>query len=139
MLAYDCYCLQSVNRLPEHLLVRLKNYEQFQGVRYELAVAAIIARAGFEISFLEDQAKCARHCEFIAKHKLTEQEIGVEAKSKHRVGILNHQREAVANGEGRLGVKNLFRKARSQKPDGVPYLIFFDVNLPPGPEMALHR
>lgn len=129
LFAYDCYCLQIVNKLPEHLIVRLKNYKGFQGARYEVAVAAIIARAGFEITFLDKEMKSARHCEFIAMHKRTGQEIGVEAKSKVRVGILNEQGEVEVD-KLKARVYHLFQKARSQKPNGLPYLIFIDFNLP---------
>lgn len=130
LFAYDCYCLQIINKLPEHLIVRLKNSNTFQGARYEIAVAAVIARAGFAITFLDDKLKSVRHCEFIAKHKQNGQEIGVEAKSKVRAGILNEQGEAEVDKELRANVQSLFRKARTQKPDGLPYLIFIDINLP---------
>jgi hypothetical protein len=88
-LAYDLYCLQIVNKLPNFLVERLRDRNQYQGVRYEIEVAAIIARAGFDIIFLDDKVKGQKHCEFIAKHKVTGAEIGIEAKSRHRRGIIH--------------------------------------------------
>ncbi len=39
-LAHDMYMLQKVNRLPDGLMNRLRNYDGFQGARYEIAIAA---------------------------------------------------------------------------------------------------
>lgn len=127
-LAYDCYCLQAINRLPDFLIKRIKNFDAFQGVRYEIAVAAIVARAGFEITFLDPLIKDAKHCEFIAKHKQTGIELGVEAKSRHRKGALNEAGNFDA--ETKAELNQLFWNARKQKPSGYPYIIFIDVNLP---------
>jgi len=70
-LAYDVFCLQSVNKLPAFLVDRLKDRMGFQGVRYEIAVAAIMARSDFEITFLDDRVKSQKHCEFIATDRQT--------------------------------------------------------------------
>ena len=34
------------------------------------------------------------------------------------------------------GIQNLIRKAKKQRPEGLPFFIFIDVNLPPTPEVA---
>lgn len=138
-LAYDTYCLQIVNRLPDFLIKRLKDRQQFQGVRYEIAVAAIIARAGFEITFLDDVVKDQMHCEFIAKQKGTGIEIGVEAKSRHRTGVLHEKGEFDYTDDVRGDVRRLFKKARSQKPENIPYIIFIDLNLPSTPNVPLNK
>lgn len=129
--AYDIFCLQTVLRLKSSLVNRLKNFNEFQGARYELLVTAIIIRAGFKISFLDDKVKSSSHCEFIAKHKETGVEIGVEAKSRRRKGILHEKGNFDFETAIRGDVKHLFRKARSQKPNGLPFIIFIDLNMPP--------
>lgn len=134
-IAYDIYCLQIVNELPAFLVRRLRNNREFQGARYEVAVAAIIARAGFEITFLDKDMKQEKHCEFIAKHKLSNIEIGVEAKSRHRKGVLNEDGDYIANNEQGGNVWRLFREARTQKPIDIPFLIFIDMNIPPTPNI----
>jgi hypothetical protein len=136
-LAYDVFCLQIVNRLPNFLIEKLKDKIAFQSARYEIAVAAIMARAGFEIEFLDDKIKSEKHCEFIAKHKYSNVEIGVEAKSRRRKGVLNEPGEYDYNSEIRGDMWFLFRKARSQKPQNLPYLIFIDMNIRPTPDIPM--
>jgi uncharacterized protein YchJ len=138
-ISYDIYCLQNVNKLPEFLVNRLRSLEQFQGARYEIAVAAMIARAGFEITFLDDNVKQEKHCEFIAKHKISQIEFGIEAKSRHRKGVLNQGGNISDNGELRGDVWRLFNKARLQKPKDIPFLIFIDMNLPPTPDVPFEE
>ncbi|MHB1407442.1 MAG: SEC-C domain-containing protein [Desulfitobacteriaceae bacterium] len=133
--AYDLFCLQTVNKLPGFLIKKIQNKQEFQGARYEIAVAAIMARSGFDITFLDDIKKSVKHCEFIAYHRKSGIEVGVEAKSRRRKGILHESGEFDINGEIRGDIWNLYNKARSQKPDGLPYLIFIDLNLPPTPQI----
>jgi len=134
--AYDVYCLQIVNRLPDFLVNRLKNRNEFQGARYEVAVAAIIARAGYEISFLDDTVKSEKHCEFIAKNKDSGEEIAVEAKSRRRKGVIHEEGQSDPAVLVRGDVQRLFRKACSQGPDKQPYLIFIDMNVLPTPGIS---
>jgi hypothetical protein len=88
---YDLYWLQIAHKLPERLVVRLKTREFFQGARYEVLVAAVFARAGFDIQWLDDDADAQeeKHCEFIATHKKTGTKLGVETKSRQRSGALH--------------------------------------------------
>ncbi len=137
--AYDLYCLQVVNKLPEFMIPKLKNRKEFQGVRYEVAVAAIIARAGFEITFLDDIVKSQKHCEFIARHKISGIEIGVEAKSRRRSGVLHEVGTFDPDKDIKGDVHRLFQKAKDQKPAGLPYLIFIDLNLPSSREVLLEK
>lgn len=137
--AYDLYCLQTINRLPDFMLNKLKNTYEFQGIRYEISVAAIIARAGFEIEFLDDKYKSEKHCEFIATHKETGVRIGVEAKSKRRKGILHEDGYFEESTDIKGNIQFLFRNARKQKPEGLPFIIFIDVNLPATPEIEPHE
>lgn len=138
-LAYDAFCLQIVNKLPSFLIEKLKDKVAFQGARYEIAVAAIMARAGFDIEFLDDKVKSEKHCEFIAKHKYSGIEIGVEAKSRRRKGVLNESGEYDYDTEIRGDMWHLFRKARSQKPENFPYIIFIDMNIRPTPDIPLDK
>jgi hypothetical protein len=137
--AYDIYCLQAIHKLPDAIVNRLKNNKEFQGARYEVAVAAIIARAGFEITFLDDKEKSTKHCEFIAKNRYTKEEIGVEAKSRRRRGVLNEtgdvDEKAVLKGD----VYNLVADALKQRPEGIPYVIFIDLNVMPTPGIPLEQ
>ena len=61
---------------------RLGKREQFQGARYEIAVAAIFVRAGYKIEWLTDASR--RLPEFIARRDGSDVEIAVEAKSRPR-------------------------------------------------------
>lgn len=94
-----------------------------------------MARAGFEIEFLDDKNVKEKHCEFIATHKASGFNLGVEAKSRIRPGVLLERGE-FAYDEDIKGLVNLLRKASKQTVDELPLLIFLDVNLPPTPEVA---
>ncbi|MBI5359395.1 MAG: hypothetical protein HZA48_02305 [Planctomycetes bacterium] len=129
--AYDIFCLEAINKLPDFWKARIKNNKEFQGARYEIAVAAILARAGFEITFLDEQAIKTKHCEMFAKHKKIPEEIAVEVKSRHRKGVLN-ENGAMSDIETTKGdVEKLIKDACSQKPGNVPFFIFVDVNVNP--------
>ena len=56
-------------------------------------------------------------------------QIGVEAKS--RVRDLHEAPGEHSYENDYKGIYNLVRKAKKQAPDGVPFVIFIDVNLPP--------
>src|SRR3954454_9875111 len=51
-LAYDVYTLHHAMVLPDALVNRLRNPDQFQGARYEIAVASVFVRAGYEIEWM---------------------------------------------------------------------------------------
>lgn len=137
--AYDVYCLQTVNQLPDFLVNKLKNIREFQGARYEVAVAAIIARAGYEITFLDEQIKSKKHCEFIAKNKDSGEEIGVEAKSRRRKGVIHEKGESDEAALVKGDVERLFKDACAQRPDNMPYLIFIDLNVLPTPGIPMDK
>jgi len=129
-LAYDLYWLQINNKLPKSLRRRLRDREAFQGARYEILIAATFARAGFEIELLDESVKSTKHCEFIATHKRTGRVVYVEAKSRHRRGVLHQSGTFNEVTDMRGGILGLYRDAVKQAPKGHPYLIFIDVNLP---------
>jgi hypothetical protein len=131
-LGYDLWCAQASKRLPESLVDRLRRHRSFQGARYEIAAAAIMARAGFELEFLDDAEVVERHCEFIATHKASQQQVAVEAKSRVRPGALNERGEFAYDGD-RRGLLRLVRDACKQGRPNVPLAVFLDVNVPPSP------
>jgi hypothetical protein len=45
------FCLMQAMNLSPKLIARLRHPEQFEGARYELWMAATLARAGFTSSF----------------------------------------------------------------------------------------
>jgi len=137
-LGYDLYCLQAKNALPDHLVKKLRNHQDFQAARYEVAVAAIMTRAGFEPTFLDIESQSKKHCEFIARDRYSGAEVGVEAKSRRRPGVL-HEKGEFSYKDDWKGVSNLIRKAKKQKPAGMPFLIFVDVNMPLTPEKPVQE
>lgn len=129
-LGYDLYCLQVKDKLPEPLIMRLRDRRQFQSARYEIAIAGIMLRAGFEIRLIDLEAWDKKHCEFEATHRTTGLRVAVEAKSRVRPGAL-HQPGELAHAEDVSGLFNLVKKAAKQGLEGVALVIFLDVNLPP--------
>jgi hypothetical protein len=129
-LVYDLYWLQLKHKLPKFLVQRLRNLETFQGARYEVLVAATFARAGFDIELLDEGIKDEKHCEFIATHKNTRNAIYVEAKSRHRRGVLHQAGTFDPSTDVKGDVFGLYADAIKQAPHGHPFLIFIDVNVP---------
>lgn len=134
-LAFDICSLVHAEHLPENLLNRLKNRDQYQGARYEIAVAAIIARLGYKIHFLDEVGIKIAHCEFIAEDIVSGEKIAVEAKSKEREGVLHRKGKAE---ESKLlwgDIQRLYRHALNQNPKDKPFLIFIDMNSPQTPNL----
>jgi hypothetical protein len=128
-LAHDMYMLQKVNRLPDSLINRLRNYGEFQGARYEVAIAAAFVKCGFEIEWIDDVT--AKHPEFIGRNPHTHEEVAVETKSRRRPGVLHQPGTMPAAEQLRADVDRLYREAVQQDPGNRPFAIFLDVNLPP--------
>lgn len=131
-LAYDLYALDHNAELQENLLARLRNHDQFTGVRYELHVAAVFVRAGFDIEFEDESDGNTTHCEFTATYKRTGKRFSVEAK----------RREGSRPRIGRLFNDALSKNANHER------IIFIDINMcdvtsdgqiPPYLEKALRR
>ncbi|MCL4522292.1 MAG: hypothetical protein M1453_04515 [Acidobacteria bacterium] len=133
-LANDLYMLLKVNRLPERLVERLRNYNEFQGARYEIAIAAAFVKCGFELEWIEDRT--GPHPEFIARNKQTGEEVAVETKSRRRPGALHQPGDLPPEDELRADVDRLYREALKQDPGRVPFVVFLDVNLPPNTSTA---
>lgn len=130
LLAYDLYVLRNHGALQEIVIRRLKNRDQFQGARYELFVAATMVRAGFDIAFEDEGDPTTKHPEFVATHRITGQRVSVEAKSRHRPGVLGRSGDEAGTAGFRLGIRGLLADALG-KPAAHPYIIFIDANMPP--------
>jgi hypothetical protein len=128
-LAHDLYMLLKVNRLPERLVERLRNYNEFQGARYEIAIAAAFVKCGFEVEWIEDRTR--PHPEFIARNEKTGEKVAVETKSRRRPGALHQPGDLPPEDELRADIDRLYREALQQNPGDIQFAIFLDVNLPP--------
>jgi hypothetical protein len=130
-LAFDVCSLVHTRSLPNGLMDRLRHPRQFQGARYEIAVAAIFARLGYNIEWQEERVpRGSVHCEFFAIHPTTRASIAVEAKSRHRAGVLHEPGTPVEANLLRGDVGRLIRDAETQAPGDRPFLIFVDLNAP---------
>jgi len=129
-IAYDLYVLGHHSSLQTEFVNRLKISDQFQGVRYELTIASTFIRAGFELEFLSENHDKKRP-EFIATHKISGEKIYVEAKSRHRPGVLGFDSKTAGDDSlNRAGIRRLLHQALLKHVDG-PYIICIDLNLPP--------
>jgi hypothetical protein len=127
--AYDLYVVSQVDGLDDLLLNRLKNTGLFQGARHELFAEATCIRAGFTIEREDEQDGSRRHAEFTALHKASGQRISVEAKSKHRPGLLGQPGQPEPHDRIRLRFGGLINDAVRKNP-AHPLVIFLDTNLP---------
>jgi hypothetical protein len=130
VLADDVYQLEHALRTPKAIIRRLRDRRQFQGARYEILSASIFARCSFDIEFIDDKTK--KTPEFYATKKQTGEKVAVEAKSRHRKGVLHEPASAVPVPPGTMKaqVEHLFREALEQAPGNMPFFIFIDLNLP---------
>jgi hypothetical protein len=127
-LAYDFYTLKhcSAPVLPK-LLNRLRNPQQFQGARYEIAVAGLVCRAGFNIEWVNSVGK---HGEFIGTHKVTGDKAVFEAKSHHRQGVLGIDGEFNSESTKTKVVDHVREALEQTQDDDLPLVLFDDLNLP---------
>lgn len=116
-LAYDLYALDHNAELQEKLVNRLRDRNNFEGARYEVYVAAMLIRAGFDLVFENEDDHSQSHCEFTATYKRTGKSFSVEAK--HRAG-----------NRFRLG-RQLYRALKKQA--NHPRIVFIDINIPDDP------
>jgi len=127
--AYDMYVVAHNARLDTRLVERLKQKDQFQGARHELFAEATCLRAGFQIEHENQNDRRSRHAEFTATHIATGQRISVEAKSKHRPGVMGQAgaRESIDAVNLRFGT--LLNDAVAKNP-AHPLVVFLDMNMP---------
>ncbi|GAH88301.1 unnamed protein product, partial [marine sediment metagenome] len=76
--------------------------------------------------------KDKKTCEFIARNEFTKENMTVEAKSRHRQGILHFPKDKKQIKTLKLGVSRMLNQALDQRPeDKIPYIIFIDINMKP--------
>lgn len=139
-LAYDLYCLDHNAELQKKLVERLKNNDNFYGARYEVAVAAILIRAGFTIEFEDENKRGSTHCEFTATSRRTGRKFSVECKRRE---------SGSKNGELKLSKLGRTLRAALLKNANFERIVFIDLNFPYDPkkhdrfpphmELALHH
>ena len=129
-LAYDLYTLEHHALLQGKLVNRLKVKDQFQGARYETYVAAAFVRAGFDVELEDEGDRQTTHCEFTATHQATGAKYSIEAKSRHRSGLLGQPGSPKPFDEIKADVSTLIARALRKQAD-YERVIFIDVNVPP--------
>jgi hypothetical protein len=127
--AFNLFAIEDNSRLDKFLLDRLKNKDQFQGARHEVFAEATCLRAGFSIEHEDQRDNTRRHAEFTAKHKATGQLVSVEAKSRHRPGILGQPGTPQPHEKLSLRFGGLLNDAIAKNPPH-PLVVFIDTNLP---------
>jgi hypothetical protein len=125
--AYDLYTVDDNGGLDEELLQRLMVREHFQGARHELFAEATCYRAGFTVEHENEKDGLTRHTEFTVRHVATGQLLAIEAKSRHREGVL--ARPGKPNPKPDFNLGGLINDAVAKKP-AHPLVIFVDTNLP---------
>lgn len=123
---YDLYIVDDNSLLDGVLLERLKHRDQFQGALHELFAEATCLRAGFTVTRENERDGTRRHVEFLAVHKATGQHVLVEAKSRHRAGVMGQPGEARDHD---FRFRKLINDAIAKDPNN-PLAIFVDTNLP---------
>ncbi len=129
LLAFDPYALHHHSALQDQLVHRLRLRDQYQGARHELFAAATCIRAGFDIEYEDESDRSCKHTEFTATHRQTGVSICVEAKSKHRSGVLGMAGAREPDDEIRTRLGGLINDAL-KKPHRHLLAIFLDLNLP---------
>lgn len=134
-LGFDVWLLTHKGYMREEWLKRLRNRNEYQGVRYEIGVASMFVRLGCELEFydndrIEEDGNPPKRAEFIALHKETGNRVAVEAKSRQVHGVLHtpgtlDYRKALSG-----DISKLYRKALLKETDGIPLVVFIDVNSP---------
>lgn len=129
-LAFDLFTVANNSLLDNKLLQRLRHNHQFQGARYELYVRAFMLRAGFHIELEDEGRRNGKHFEFTATSKQSGHRFSVEAKSRHRRGVLGYpgqpdSEDSICVDFGHLLSDALAKPARNSR------LVFIDVNVPP--------
>lgn len=133
---YDLYTVADNNVLDEELVSRLRDRTGFQGAMHELFVEATCLRAGFSIVREQHHGPKPKNVEFIAIHKETQQHIAVEAKSRHRPGVMGRPGAIDPSPDTRFG--GLIHNAARKDPHN-PLAIFIDTNLPPGRTESFYK
>lgn len=136
--AYDLFTIRDNETLSLELRSRLLDPLAFQAARYELKVAAICSTAGFDLHFENESDNRRRHPEFVGVDRASGTRIAVEAKSRHRRGVLGFRGGVDQLPGHKVDVrKNVLDAYRKQAE--YPFYVFVDVNLPPASATELSR
>lgn len=127
-LAYDLYLIEHNSELRGRLLRRLREPRTFQAARFELAVAAMMVAGGYELKYSNERGP-GKHPEFHAYSASTGLSLAVEAKSRHRPGVLGHGGEQKPSAPDVLRLDGLLLEA-AKKDTAAPLLVFIEVNCP---------
>jgi hypothetical protein len=127
-LAYSLYLLDHNVELQQRLINRLKDPSNFQGAFYELIIANVLIRAGFELTLEDETDPASKHCEFAAVSRRTRKKYWVEAKMRSVAGRLGKTTK-----DGGPDAKPISRliphlNAALAKPAADERLIFIDLN-----------
>jgi hypothetical protein len=130
-LAYSLYLLDHNVEIQDRLWRRLKDPGNFQGAVYELFVANVLIRAGFELTLEDEDDSASKHCEFAAVSRRTGKKYWVEAKMRSVVGMLGKTQQD--GGTDRKPLSRLIPHLNDAlaKPAGDERLIFIDLNAEP--------
>lgn len=128
-LAYDVFVIRSNANNLDPLVQRLKIKSEFQGARFEIAVAAALILGGYRVTF-EFDGSLGPIPELLAVGDGGT--FAVEAKSRHRTGVMGFEK---ANNSlstpQKAAMRRLLVDALKNR-HGHPLLAFIDVNLPRG-------
>jgi hypothetical protein len=130
LLSYDLFTLRQHEALEKSLIQRWRRKDHFQGARYELFAIATCIRAGCTVEFENESDGLRKHVEFTATHRTTGQRFALEAKSRHRPGVLGFEGDRAPDEQVKVGIQNLIKSAL-KKPTAEPFVLFLDLNLPP--------
>lgn len=134
-LAFDVWLLTQKGYMRDDWLDRLRDREAYQGVRYEIGVASLFVRMGCDLEFYDNDKPDAsghlpKRAEFIAVHPITNNRVAVEAKSRHVDGVIHMPGTINYRNALKGDITKLYRKALLKQTDGLPLIIFVDVNSP---------
>jgi SEC-C motif-containing protein len=130
-LAYSLYLLDHNVEIQERLLGRLKDPANFQGAFYELFVANVLIRAGFQLTLEDEGDGTSKHCEFAAVSRETGKKYWVEAKMGSVAGVLGKTQRDGGGGRKTLGRLIPHLNNALAKPAADERLIFIDLNAEP--------
>lgn len=136
--AYDLYTIRDNAKLQDDLRNRLLSPKTFQAARYELKVAAICSTAGFDLQFEDESDNSRRHPEFVGTDRLSGSKIAVEAKSRHRKGVLGFSGGIDQAPGSSVGVRKNILEAYKKQPE-FPFYVFIDTNLPAADAPTMRR
>lgn len=129
--AYSLFLLEHNVELQSRLIQRLRNPGNFQGAYYELLVANILIRAGFELVLEDETDNRSKHCEFAAVSRLTGKRYWVEAKMRSVAGCLGKTANDGGSSDNPTARLVQHLNGALAKPAEGERLIFIDVNSDP--------